>query len=204
LSVLGRAVVLGVDAAQTSGAAILACTDGVTPSPIWIESVSVQSRAVEEIIARAQDVALIMELPLYLATETWTGGTRIKLQALLSMAGARDVWRRTFHVMARERCAALGVKRVTNRTPVSWAPSRRLLAKLQSWRAQILPLKSLVGEGTTKKGQPRRRTPNTEEWKTEAIRFVSHMFPGREYDDDEAEATCIALWALQDIAAASR
>lgn len=193
-----RIAVLGVDPAARSGAALLIGT-AAAPELVWTRSVDVGTRDVEICIRDAFEVAEGLDLPLYLAIETWTGGSNIRLNALLAMAGARDVWRRTFRLMAREDGTSRGVTRATKKLPVSWAPTRVMLAKLQSWRAEVLPRNTATGGGMTKRGRPRIRTRTTEDWKAAACAHVATLFSATGISDDEAEAACIALWGMMQV-----
>jgi hypothetical protein len=125
------------------------------------------------IVEMARDAATndVMR-PLIVVAETWTTGNRehdrrMKAAVLLGLGAAWQRWVDAFDEIGLPK-------------------SRIVRVNVATWRAKII-------------GGPMNRS--TEEWKKLALLHAQQRFPvrvpsGRITHDDEAEALCIAAWAM--------
>jgi hypothetical protein len=162
-------VILAIDPGATSGYALVSLPGLRVPSRVW------SGRTVnghKSIVKMARDASKndVMR-PLIVVAETWTTGDRVhdrrmRAATLLGLGAAWERW-----------CAAFDA--------VGVPKSRIVRVNTSTWRAKII-------------GGPMNRT--TEQWKELAALHAQQRFPVRATSgaptEDEAEALCIAAWAM--------
>jgi len=174
-------VILAIDPGNVSGWALVsprrsvAISDGreATRQPVTVWSGKTTDGPKNHIVEMARDAATndVMR-PLIVVAETWTTGDRVhdRRMRAATMLGLGAAWGRWSDALD-----AIGVPK-----------SRILRVNTSTWRAKII-------------GGPMNRS--TEEWKRLAHLHAQQRFPvrspsGKVTSDDEAEALCIAAWAM--------
>jgi len=168
-------VILAIDPGRVSGWAIVsprrAATDTRQSVTVWSGQTSDGPK--NHIVEMARDAATndVMR-PLIVAAETWTTGNRehdrrMKAAVLLGLGAAWQRWVDAFDEIGLPK-------------------SRIVRVNVATWRAKII-------------GGPMNRS--TEEWKKLALLHAQQRFPARTLSGkvtgaDEAEALCIAAWAM--------
>lgn len=168
-------VILAIDPGRVSGWAIVsprrAATDTRQPVTVW--SGQTTDGPKNHIVEMARDIATndVMR-PLIVVAETWTAGNRehdrrMKAAVLLGLGAAWQRWVTAFD--------EIGVPK-----------SRIVRVNTATWRSKVI-------------GGPMNRS--TEEWKRLARMHAEQRFRERRQQDaipgdDEAEALCIAAWAM--------
>lgn len=167
-------VILAIDPGNVSGWAIVsprrAAADPKQSVTVWSGRVT---GGPKHIVEMARDAATndVMR-PLVVVAETWTTGDRVhdRRMRAATMLGLGAAWGRWSDALD-----AVGVPK-----------SRILRVNTSTWRAKVI-------------GGPMNRS--TEEWKRLALLHAQQRFPvrapsGKVTHDDEAEALCIAAWAM--------
>jgi hypothetical protein len=168
-------VILAIDPGNVSGWAIVSprrsAVDAKQSVTVWSGRTTAGPK--NHIVEMARDAATndVMR-PLIVVAETWTTGDpvhdrRMRAATMLGLGAAWGRW--------SDALDAVGVPK-----------SRILRVNTSTWRAKII-------------GGPMNRT--TEEWKRLALLHAQQRFPvrapsGQVSSDDEAEALCIAAWAM--------
>lgn len=167
-------VILAIDPGSVSGWAIVsprrATVHARQPVTVWSGCSSDGPK--NHVVEMARDAANDVKRPLIVVAETWTTGNRehdrrMKAAVLLGLGAA---WGRWYDALD-----AVGVPK-----------TRILRVNTATWRAKVI-------------GGLMNRS--TEEWKRLAQLHAHQRFPvrtpsGKITSDDEAEALCIAAWAM--------
>lgn len=170
------AVVLGVDAAETSGWSIVCPAKQAGRVLLHSHGVAKTHAEIDRAVSTAHDLALDRGLPFVVSSETWSprGWTPTTYGAV------REAWGRWRHALDRSpELELVGGDE----------PPIVLRVLCATWRSQLglRPVFDAEVLARPKKGQQRAA------WKRSAVLAVHRKF-GEHVTDDEAEATCLALW----------
>jgi len=165
-------VILAIDPGNVSGYAIVTPLSSKNGSVYSGQTAEGQAR----VVVLAKEAALAQVRPLVVVGETWTTGDRVhdrRMHAavLLGLGAAWERWRLAFDAVGLPKSRVIRVNTATWRSKVIGGPMNRTTAE---WKG----LARLHAEGRFRKR-----------------RELDGLVP-RPLGDDEAEALCIAAWAM--------